>query len=128
MRAVLIRAIALAVALLTTFVPYGGQAAAYYIATGGSDNNNGSLGSPFGSFTKAINTAAAGDTIFVRGGTYNLTSAITISKVGTAASPFRLFAYDNETPILDFRGETFSGANSGAVASICRATSGTSRA
>ena len=90
------------------------QAAAYYIATGGSDNNNGSLGSPFGSFTKAINTAAAGDTIFVRGGTYNLTIAITISKVGTAASPFRLFAYDNETPILDFRGETFSGANSGA--------------
>jgi len=44
MRAVMMQAIALAVALLAAFVPCGAQAAAYYIATGGSDNNNGSLG------------------------------------------------------------------------------------
>jgi hypothetical protein len=88
----------------------------YYVApTGGSDSNNGSLGAPFATFAKAISTAVAGDTIYARGGTYNLSTTISIgsSKNGTAANPYSLLAYPGETPIFDFRGQPYSASNSG---------------
>jgi hypothetical protein len=93
-----------------------GDAAEYYVApTGGSDSNNGSLGSPFSTFGKAIGLAAAGDTIFARGGTYNLSTTVSIgsSKSGTAAKPISLVAYPGETPILDFRGQPYNNNNGG---------------
>jgi 3D (Asp-Asp-Asp) domain-containing protein len=90
----------------------------YYVApTGGSDSNSGTdIGTPFATISHAISTAVAGDTIYLRGGTFNLSANISTgsSKVGTAANPFNLFAYPGETPILDFRGEAYSANNSGA--------------
>ena len=62
---------AIALAALSVGVSH---AAEYYIAPGGSDSNGGSIGSPFASFSKAIGLATAGDTIYARGGTYNLNS------------------------------------------------------
>src|SRR5437762_1124389 len=79
----------------------------YYVSTGGSDSNNGqSSGAAFATFPKAISTATPGDTIFVLGGTYNLSSTLNISstKVGSAASPFKLIAMPGETPVLNFAG------------------------
>ncbi|MEX2092053.1 MAG: right-handed parallel beta-helix repeat-containing protein [Pirellulales bacterium] len=93
-----------------------GGAVEYYVApTGGSDMNNGSIGSPFATFTKAIGLSTAGDTIFARGGTYSLSTTVSISssKSGTAANPIKLLAYPGETPILDFRGQPYSASNSG---------------
>jgi len=92
------------------------HAATYYVApAGGNDLNSGSLGSPFASFAKAINVSTAGDTIFARGGTYNLASTVSISssKSGTAGNPINLLAYPGETPILDFRSQPYSASNSG---------------
>jgi hypothetical protein len=87
----------------------------YYIAPTTSGTPNGSIDHPFTSFSTAISTAVAGDTIYVRGGTYNLSSTISISssKNGTAANPYNLLAYPSETPILDFRNEPYSASNSG---------------
>lgn len=45
--------------------------ATYYVSPSGSDGANGSSGSPWKTLTKASNTAAAGDTVRVRAGTYN---------------------------------------------------------
>jgi hypothetical protein len=82
------------------------SAAAYYVATNGSDSSTtGSQAAPYATITKAISKAVAGDTIIVRGGTYNLTSQINISKAGTAALPYTIQAFAGETPILDFSGE-----------------------
>lgn len=87
----------------------------YYVAATSSGTPDGSLAHPFTSFSTAINTAVAGDTIYVRGGTYNFSSTLNISagKSGTAANPYSLLAYPGESPILDFRGETYSATNSG---------------
>jgi hypothetical protein len=90
----------------------------YYVApSGGNDGGAGSLGTPFATISHAVSVAGAGDTIYLRGGTYNLSSTITISssKSGTAANPINMFAYsgDATAPILDFRAETFSSSNSG---------------
>lgn len=76
-----------------------------FLAPTGSDSAAGTLASPYASFTKAISVAAAGDTIYARGGTYNLNAQLTITKAGTAALPFKLFAYQNESPVLNFATE-----------------------
>jgi hypothetical protein len=93
----------LVITLAIAFAASQLHAAEYYVApTGGSDANAGSIGSPFATFTKAIATAAPGDTIFARGGTYNINTKLSIQKAGTAANPIKLFAFPGETPILDF--------------------------
>lgn len=79
-----------------------------YVATGGDDANPGTLVQPFKTITKAISVAVPADTIYVRGGIYNLTSTITItaSKSGTASQLFTVTAFNDEIPILDFSGQS----------------------
>ena len=74
----------------------------YYIATDGNDDNSGTLARPLGTFNHAIRLAKAGDTIYVRGGTYMLSNSIEINKAGASGSPIKLWSYGTETPILDF--------------------------
>ena len=79
-----------------------------YIAPDGDDANPGTQEQPFGTFPKAISEVMPGDTIYVRGGTYDLTSTITITAVksGTESEMITLTAFENETPILDFSGQS----------------------
>ncbi|MDY7108716.1 MAG: right-handed parallel beta-helix repeat-containing protein [Planctomycetota bacterium] len=95
------RLIAFAAAIL--FILAAGPAAAetYYIATDGSDDNEGTIDSPFATFEHAIGLVGPGDTIFVRGGVYMVDDSITIDKAGAPGSPIELFAYADEVPILD---------------------------
>lgn len=79
------------------------HAAEFYVAPAGSDSNNGSINSPFATFTKAQSVMNPGDTLFVRGGTYQIATQITLNKAGgSAALPLKIFSYADETPVLDF--------------------------
>ena len=80
-----------------------------YVAPDGDDNNPGTIQLPYGTFPKAIMEAMPGDTIYARGGVYDIISTITISasKSGTANQIYTLTAYQNEIPILDFSGQPF---------------------
>jgi hypothetical protein len=84
-------------------------ATTYFVATNGNDSYDGkSEGSAFQSITKAISIVAAGDIIYVRAGTYTLTSTISITKSGSEASLFNLMAYPGEAqPLLDFSTQAF---------------------
>lgn len=75
-----------------------------YVATDGNDSNNGTLEQPYKTIPKAISMAQAGDKIYLRGGTYALSTTITISssKSGTENSRYYLWAYPGERPLLDF--------------------------
>ena len=56
----------------------------YYVATNGSNNNNGSSGSPWKTISYAVaQNLRAGDEVVVRDGTYN--EAVSITKSGSAA-------------------------------------------
>jgi hypothetical protein len=58
---------------------------------------------------------SAGDTTYLRGGRYNYTVRVSISKVGTSSAMYRLFAYPDDVnrPILDFNALAYNSSNRG---------------
>ncbi len=85
------------------------SAAEYYVATTGSDSNAGTMAAPFATLQKGHDVAAAGDTVWIRGGTYAPTtgksnmSGYTISKSGTSdTNRIKFWAYPGELPVFDF--------------------------
>jgi hypothetical protein len=104
-----------AVALLAFMAPLPALAATYYVAPTGSDSAAGSESAPWGSIAHAQSSASAGDTIYVRGGTYSITAgtntcssqtatvnAIALTKSGTAGNLIKYWAYAGETPVFDY--------------------------
>ena len=88
---------------LVVLAPLQALAAEYYVSPTGSDSNAGTQAAPFATLQKANNSAAAGDTIWMRAGTYNCTTQITLSKSGTSdTNRTKIWAYTGEVPILDF--------------------------
>lgn len=80
-----------------------------YVAPGGDDNNPGTIDHPFETFPKAISVVMPGDTIYARGGVYDIPTTISInySQSGTSNQFCTLTAYKDEVPILDFSGQSF---------------------
>ncbi|MCC7083790.1 MAG: right-handed parallel beta-helix repeat-containing protein [Pirellulales bacterium] len=74
----------------------------YYVATDGSDANDGSLNRPFATLQKVVRLVNPGDTIFVRGGTYSVNAPLQLVRPGAENNPIRLWAYQNERVVLDF--------------------------
>ena len=87
--------------------------AVYYVATDGKDDNAGSKDKPFATLNKANSVVAAGDTVWVRGGVYDLhdtvffarykmTAAILLTASGESDDKrIHYLAYPGERPILD---------------------------
>jgi MYXO-CTERM domain-containing protein len=96
------------VVLAILFAGRGAHATDYYVATTGSDSNAGTMAAPFATLQKGINTAVAGDTVYIRGGTYSITTpatsgaGINFTKSGTATNPINYFAYPGEIAVFDF--------------------------
>jgi len=80
----------------------------WYVSPTGSDGNAGTLAKPFATLQKGHASAVAGDTVYIRGGTYQpVTPAaalggIAISTSGKPGKPIRYLAYGTEKPIFDF--------------------------
>jgi hypothetical protein len=89
-------------ALAVLLAPALAHAAEWYVSPTGSDSAAGSSGAPFATLSKANSAAGAGDTIWVHGGTYYITSQLTLSKSGTSDSNrTKIWAVAGETPVLD---------------------------
>jgi hypothetical protein len=87
----------------------------YYVATTGSDTAAGTIDEPFATLQKGANTAVAGDTVWIRGGTYSITTpnsssaGVNFSKSGTSdTNRIKYWAYPGETPVFDFAKMTIS--------------------
>jgi parallel beta-helix repeat protein len=73
--------------------------ATYYVATTGLDSNAGDLNGPWRTLSKAAATVVAGDTVYVRGGTYY--EQVILAKSGTSASPITFTGYPGDAvPII----------------------------
>jgi parallel beta-helix repeat protein len=69
----------------------------YYVATNGSDRNSGNIDEPFSTINYGIRKLGAGDTLFIRGGTYH--QAVTVDVSGTELAPITISGYNGE-PVL----------------------------
>ena len=79
------------------------EAAEYYVSPTGSDSNSGSLAAPFATLQKGNDVAVAGDTVWLRGGTYQNTKQIKLTKSGQSdTNRIKFWAYQGEVPLLDF--------------------------
>ncbi|OQP60758.1 InlB B-repeat-containing protein [Niastella populi] len=104
--------------LLALFTVYlGAYAQDLYVSPSGSASNSGTSITAPTTLANALATVAAGGTIYMRGGTYNLTSTVVIteSNSGTASATKKLFAYGSEVPVISFAGMAISSSNRGIV-------------
>ncbi len=95
-------------------------AGTWYVAPNGSDEADGSIERPFASVVRAQAAAEAGDTVYLRGGTYRIrlveatndsgggrrrglyARAIVLDKSGREGHPIKYWAYEDERPVFDF--------------------------
>ena len=81
----------------------------YYVdGTNGNDNYPGTFTNPWRTINKANSTLQAGDTVYIRGGTYNNiqgdeANCIRPTNNGSAGNPITYMAYNNETVIVTGR-------------------------
>jgi MYXO-CTERM domain-containing protein len=116
-----------ATALFLFLSPVSAMAAStWYVAPTGNDTAAGTMSAPFATWARAQTAAAAGDTVYFRGGTYKYTTststcsaaagggtstsaivnAVVLNKSGSAGNMINYWAYPGETPVFDFSGIT----------------------
>lgn len=82
-----------------------------YISPSGSDGNAGTLASPKFSLNGIWSSLSAGDTLYLRGGTYTFTvQQYLTGKNGTSGNLIKVWAYPGESPVIT-RGGSFSKPN-----------------
>ena len=93
----------------------------YYVANNGSDTNAGTITQPFLTIQRAQTSAVAGDTVYIRGGTYIMTTAqiaqynsiwayvTLLNKSGTSGHRINYWAYPGEQPVFDYSNITPAG-------------------
>jgi len=87
----------LVTALLPNIATY---AATYYVATNGNNNNSGTSSKPWRTVAYATSKMLAGDTTYVKGGTYK-EGAIRFGRSGTSSAPIKLLNAPGEFPVID---------------------------
>ena len=91
------------------------MAETYYVATDGNDDTgDGSMGSPWLSWDKPVSVLEAGDTVYIRGGTYTSLESrwhtnarvfcLLQDLIGTSDNRIYIGAYPGEKPVWDFTG------------------------
>jgi hypothetical protein len=97
-------------------------AGVYFVDPKGNDSSPGTLEQPFASLQKGHDRAVAGDTVWIRGGTYafqgagaNADAGVSFTKSGQSDTRrICFFAYRDEKPVFDFSGLSLRGTVSGA--------------
>ena len=89
------------------------RAQPWYVSATGSDSGSGTALNPFRTIEKAVTVVQPGQTIFIKGGTYNLVTPISLTKNGTETAPISMFANPGERPVLNFSGQPLDGSNRG---------------
>ena len=82
----------------------------YYVATDGNDNDAGTIGAPWATIGYAADQMSPGDTCYIRGGTYYISSTIVFDNndSGTIGNPVTFKAYEGEDPVF-IGGEVITG-------------------
>lgn len=96
--------------LLTALHPTGApqkalaQGSVYYVAPTGNDLNPGTIAQPWKTIQKAANTLTAGDTVYIRAGTYQ--EQVIPANSGNSGNTITYAAYPGETVTIDGTGQS----------------------
>jgi pectate disaccharide-lyase len=83
----------------------------YIASSEGTSTASGTLASPYDIIT-AVSKAVAGDTVYLRGGQYMMSSQLSLNKGGSSAAYINIWAYPGDArAILDFYNRGYSGDN-----------------
>lgn len=82
-------------------VPAPAAADAFYVSPSGSDSAAGTLAAPWATLQHALDTLSAGQTVYLRGGSYGAWT--TESRSGAAGAPITVTAYPGESPTITGR-------------------------
>jgi hypothetical protein len=84
------------------------MATTWFVSTIGSDSNTGnSVEQSFQTLDYAVKKIVAGDTILMRGGTYEHSTTVKLTTNANSNKKCYLMAYPGEIPVLDFSGTAF---------------------
>jgi hypothetical protein len=87
--------------ILLLCAAHGASAAGYYVAMDGNDANSGtSTSTPFATIQKAADSMVAGDTCYIRGGTYH-EEVVIRNLSGASGNPITFTAYEHESVVMD---------------------------
>jgi parallel beta-helix repeat protein len=83
------------------------RAAEFYVAPNGDDSYPGTIEKPFKSLARGQEAASPGDTVWIRGGTYEFSGTeiavgVLLNKSGEEGKRINYFAYKDEVPAFDF--------------------------
>ncbi|WP_159943653.1 MULTISPECIES: right-handed parallel beta-helix repeat-containing protein [unclassified Nocardiopsis] len=81
--------------------PAAAQDRTLTVAVDGSDSAPGTVAAPLRTIQRAVDLAAPGTVIQIRGGTYEPSVNIRIQKSGTPSQPITMRAYDGEHVVID---------------------------
>jgi Pel9A-like, right handed beta helix region/Secretion system C-terminal sorting domain len=84
-----------------------------YVSPTGDDNNPGTFDLPFRSLTKAVSVSGPDTLIYMRGGVYNDSTTHILDKAGLPDHYIKVWAYQDEIPILDFSNQPVSTSSRG---------------
>ncbi len=90
------------VGLFPLLITWHLQASDLYVSPNGDDTGTGAIHSPLETIQEGVNRALAGDTIFLRAGSYHETVNF-MGKYGTSGAPISVTSYNGEAVILDGR-------------------------
>src|ERR1039457_4655489 len=87
----------------------------YYVdPVAGLDTNPGTIGLPLKTIGAAnTKVGSAGGYIYLRAGTYSYSSSLSLTNKASALSTIKIWAYNNEIPVIDFAGETTASNDDG---------------
>ena len=88
-----------AILSLTFLTSMSASATVYYVATDGNDGNPGTEALPWKTIQKAAHSMVAGDTVYIRSGTYN--ERVIPENSGSAGNYITYAAYPGETVTID---------------------------
>ena len=72
-----------------------------YVSPTGADTGDGTIERPLATLSKAVSLIRPGQTIALRGGTYQPVTPVSISTSGTAEQRITVSNYQDETPVID---------------------------
>ncbi len=72
-----------------------------FVAPNGNDQQAGSKEQPLATLQKAIELAEKGDTVFIRGGDYQLSQMISFTRSGKSNAWITFMAYQDENPVFN---------------------------